>query len=88
MVKHQRTDKHGGHDSSHALVQHEGHDMPKKENNIPMTNERIDTFNSQRKTAVFVIIDGDLKVPSRWRILSGTNQRRPFPSSRRWASCA
>jgi Cu2+-exporting ATPase len=29
MVEHQRTDKHGGHDSSNALVQHESHNMPK-----------------------------------------------------------
>jgi Cu2+-exporting ATPase len=32
-----------------------------KENDIPMEDERIDTFNSQGKTVVFVLIDGDLK---------------------------
>jgi len=32
-----------------------------KENNIPMKDERIDTFNSQGKTVVFVMIDGELK---------------------------
>lgn len=32
-----------------------------KENDIPMTDERIETFNSQGKTVVFVLIDGDLK---------------------------
>ena len=31
-----------------------------KENDIPMEDERIDTFNSQGKTVVFVLIDGDL----------------------------
>jgi P-type Cu2+ transporter len=31
-----------------------------KENDIPMKDERIDTFNSQGKTVVFVLIDGDL----------------------------
>jgi len=32
-----------------------------KENDIPMTDERIDSFNSQGKTVVFILIDGDLK---------------------------
>lgn len=32
-----------------------------KENNISMEDERIEKFNSQGKTVVFVIIDGDLK---------------------------
>jgi len=32
-----------------------------KENDISMKDERIDTFNSQGKTVVFVLIDGDLK---------------------------
>jgi Cu2+-exporting ATPase len=32
-----------------------------KENNISMKDERIETFNSQGKTVVFVLIDGDLK---------------------------
>jgi Cu2+-exporting ATPase len=32
-----------------------------KENNIPMSDEKIDTFNSEGKTVVFVMIDGDLK---------------------------
>lgn len=32
-----------------------------KENNIPMKDERIDTFNSQGKTVVFVMIDGELR---------------------------
>jgi P-type Cu2+ transporter len=31
-----------------------------KENDIPMKDERIDTFNSQGKTVVFVLIDRDL----------------------------
>jgi len=31
-----------------------------KENDIPMEDERIDTFNSQGKTVVFVLLDGDL----------------------------
>lgn len=32
-----------------------------RENNMSRQDERIDTFNSQAKTVVFVIIDGDLK---------------------------
>ena len=32
-----------------------------KENDISMKDERIDTFNSQGKTVVFGLIDGDLK---------------------------
>ena len=32
-----------------------------KENNIPMQDQRIDKFNSQGKTVVFVMVDGDLK---------------------------
>jgi len=32
-----------------------------RESNISMRDERVDTFNSQGKTVVFVIIDGDLK---------------------------
>ncbi len=32
-----------------------------KENNISMEDERIDKYNSQGKTVVFVIVDGDLK---------------------------
>lgn len=32
-----------------------------RENDIPMEDERIDSFSSQGKTVVFVLIDGDLK---------------------------
>jgi Cu2+-exporting ATPase len=32
-----------------------------KENDISMEDERIDAFNSQGKTVVFVLVDGDLK---------------------------
>ncbi|MFZ0613775.1 MAG: HAD-IC family P-type ATPase, partial [Desulfobacterales bacterium] len=32
-----------------------------RENDIPMTDERVETLSSQGKTVVFVIIDGDLK---------------------------
>jgi len=32
-----------------------------RENNISMQDERVDTFNSQGKTVVFVMIDGELK---------------------------
>jgi len=32
-----------------------------RENNIPMKDERIEKFNSQGKTVVFVMVDGELK---------------------------
>jgi Cu2+-exporting ATPase len=32
-----------------------------RENNIPMKDERIEKFNSQGKTVVFVVVDGELK---------------------------
>lgn len=55
-----------------------------KEQHLVITDERIEQFNAQGKTVVFVMVEGAVVGQSPLPISSGLNRNRQLPPLRRW----